>query len=78
MLHTGFLCTLCGRQYKVISSLRVHQKWECGKEPQFDCPFCEYRARHKCHLKLHLKRIHRTKRSRIPKQDFEHSIISNK
>lgn len=36
----GYSCPECGRFYKLKSSLRNHQKWECGKEPQFSCPFC--------------------------------------
>lgn len=39
----AFPCPDCGRMYKLKSSLRNHQKWECGKEPQFQCPYCVYR-----------------------------------
>lgn len=31
----AYSCSDCGRMYKLKSSLRNHQKWECGKEPQF-------------------------------------------
>lgn len=31
----GYSCPECGRFYKLKSSLRNHQKWECGKDPQF-------------------------------------------
>lgn len=31
----SYPCPDCGRYYKLKSSLRNHQKWECGKEPQF-------------------------------------------
>ncbi|XP_046659241.1 zinc finger X-chromosomal protein-like [Homalodisca vitripennis] len=31
-----------------------HQRLECGKEPQFSCRFCEYRAKQKSKLKYHL------------------------
>lgn len=38
----GYTCPApdCGRVYKLKSSLRNHQKWECGIAPQFKCPFC--------------------------------------
>lgn len=36
----GYSCPECGRFYKLKSSLRNHQKWECGKEPQFSCKYC--------------------------------------
>ncbi|CAG9831552.1 unnamed protein product [Diabrotica balteata] len=55
----GFVCGDCGRTYKLKSSLRNHQKWECGKEPQFKCPFCVYKAKQKMHMARHMERMHR-------------------
>lgn len=52
-------CPECGRMYKLKSSLRNHQKWECGKEPQFQCPFCAYKAKQKMHIGRHLERMHK-------------------
>ncbi|XP_068892649.1 longitudinals lacking protein, isoforms A/B/D/L isoform X4 [Tenebrio molitor] len=56
---TGFDCSVCGRIYKLKSSLRNHQKWECGKEPQFKCPYCVYKAKQKMHMARHMERMHR-------------------
>lgn len=55
----GFVCNVCGRTYKLKSSLRNHQKWECGKEPQFKCSFCSYKAKQKMHMARHMERMHR-------------------
>ncbi|CAH0729447.1 unnamed protein product, partial [Brenthis ino] len=55
----AFSCPDCGRVYKLKSSLRNHQKWECGKEPQFQCPYCVYRAKQKMHIARHMERMHR-------------------
>lgn len=55
----GFDCPDCGRVYKLKSSLRNHQKWECGKEPQFSCPYCTYRAKQKMHIARHIERMHK-------------------
>ncbi|KAF2903395.1 hypothetical protein ILUMI_02796 [Ignelater luminosus] len=52
-------CPDCGRAYKLKSSLRNHRKWECGKEPQFKCPCCAYKAKQKMHLVRHLDRVHK-------------------
>lgn len=57
----GFSCPDCGRMYKLKSSLRNHQKWECGKEPQFRCPYCVYRAKQKMHIGRHMERMHKEK-----------------
>ncbi|CAH1399593.1 unnamed protein product [Nezara viridula] len=59
--NDGVECTKCGRHYKLKSSLRNHQKWECGKEPQFKCPYCNYRAKQKMHVARHIERMHREK-----------------
>lgn len=57
----GYSCPApdCGRVYKLKSSLRNHQKWECGKDPQFQCPFCVYRAKQKMHIGRHMERMHK-------------------
>lgn len=57
----GFACGVCGRVYKLKSSLRNHQKWECGKEPQFQCPYCVYKAKQKMHMSRHMERMHKGK-----------------
>lgn len=51
-------CPTCGRAYKLKSSLRNHMKWECGKEPQFKCAHCSYRAYQKVHVTRHTLRVH--------------------
>lgn len=58
---SGYSCNNCGRFYKLKSSLRNHQKWECGKEPQFSCPYCVYKAKQKMHINRHLERMHKEK-----------------
>ncbi|XP_049957671.1 longitudinals lacking protein, isoforms N/O/W/X/Y-like [Schistocerca serialis cubense] len=47
-----FRCIVCGKTYKLQSSLARHIKYECGKPQQFQCPYCD----HKCHLKSNLNR----------------------
>lgn len=64
----GYPCGDCGRIYKLKSSLRNHQKWECGKEPQFQCPLCVYRAKQKMHILRHMGRMH--KGTKITEDEF--------
>ena len=54
-------CAKCGRQYKLKSSLLNHQRWECGKEPQFKCVLCNYKAKQKVHLVTHMRYKHALK-----------------
>lgn len=52
-----FPCPRCPKIYKTKESLYMHRKFECGKEPQFKCPFCP----HKTHLKGNMKKHCRSK-----------------
>lgn len=56
---TGHACKKCNRVYKLKSSLRNHQKWECGKAPQFRCDYCSYKAKQKMHMSRHMERMHK-------------------
>ncbi|KAL7736259.1 hypothetical protein ACLKA6_002934 [Drosophila palustris] len=73
----GHPCPVCGRVYKLKSSLRNHQKWECGKEPQFQCPFCVYRAKQKMHIGRHMERMHKEKFQLEDDKSFITSIIGD-
>lgn len=47
-------CDTCHRVYKRKHALVSHKKYECGKEPQFQCPHCLYKAKLKGTLKAHI------------------------
>ncbi|KAL2714708.1 zinc finger protein 569-like [Vespula squamosa] len=53
-----FPCNRCGRSYMRKDSLQRHTHWECGKEPQFHCPFCPQRCKRKAHWLRHIRRQH--------------------
>lgn len=40
--------------YKHLGNLTRHQKYECGKVAEFQCPFCSYKCHRKDVLKVHL------------------------
>lgn len=73
----GVECPDCGRHYKLKSSLRNHQKWECGKEPQFQCPYCNYRAKQKMHVARHIERMHREKLTLVESCMINNNSINN-
>ncbi|XP_030765779.1 zinc finger protein 39-like [Sitophilus oryzae] len=54
----GNECAGCGKRYKHKSHLRRHVKYECGKNPSFFCPYCQFRARRKDYFREHLIRAH--------------------
>lgn len=49
-----FVCPGCGRCYKYKRGLMEHQRYECGKEPQFLCPHCPHRTNRRTSLKTHI------------------------
>ncbi|KAG8259356.1 hypothetical protein J6590_014824 [Homalodisca vitripennis] len=56
-----FRCDGCSRSYNHRKSLSRHQRLECGKEAQFSCPFCPYRAKQPNNVKLHMYNQHSDK-----------------
>lgn len=74
VLSLAISCTRCGRHYKLKSSLLNHQRWECGKEPQFKCYMCSYKAKQKAHLLTHMKYRHKTDNIKTD-YFFQHYII---
>lgn len=56
----SFVCGVCFRSYSFKSGLSQHQRFECGKDPQFACdyPDCTYKAKRKENLKQHKRLRH--------------------
>lgn len=55
-----FECRDCGKNYRHSNNLHRHRRFECGKEPQFMCPYCKYKAKLKDNLKKHVVYKHKT------------------
>ncbi|KAJ4427481.1 hypothetical protein ANN_25129 [Periplaneta americana] len=56
--NSGYECETCGKVYRWKESLYNHKKLECGKEPQFQCPFCPHRAKLNWNLQKHIRLKH--------------------
>ncbi|KAF2884449.1 hypothetical protein ILUMI_21715 [Ignelater luminosus] len=54
----GYQCDKCQRLYKRRQGLAQHQRYECGKEPQFACSQCDYKTKRKENLKQHVIKKH--------------------
>lgn len=55
----SFKCDECNKFYRSKTSLNLHKRWECGKEPKFACPYCDKRTHQKGNLKVHIISRHR-------------------
>lgn len=55
-----YVCPHCLKGYSYKTTLTRHLKYECGKEPQFNCMFCKYKAAQKNNMLRHIKTYHST------------------
>ena len=55
----SYTCPKCNKQYCYIGNLKMHLKYECGLEPQFQCSYCPLRSKLKGNLMKHIRRKHR-------------------
>lgn len=53
-----FICPKCTKTYRLKHSLTRHIRFECGKEPKYECRFCSRRFKHKYDLNVHFKSKH--------------------
>lgn len=51
----SYPCFKCGRAYALKASLSRHLLYECGKEAQFQCPYCPKKSKLKSNLLKHMK-----------------------
>lgn len=54
-----YSCTRCGKAYNQSYNLSRHVNYECGKEPQFQCPYCAYKCKRRDTLKKHCVLLHK-------------------
>lgn len=55
----AFKCPGCSKSYWYKKTMLRHLRLECGKEPQFQCPYCSHRAKQKNHLVKHVASRHK-------------------
>lgn len=55
-------CRHCGKRYRWKSTLRRHESVECGgKEASHECPYCNYKAKQRGNLGVHIRKHHQDK-----------------
>ncbi|XP_034938645.1 protein jim lovell isoform X2 [Chelonus insularis] len=53
-----YRCGQCGKGYQHRATLVRHTRHECGKEPQFKCPYCTHRTKQRGNLYQHIRTNH--------------------
>ena len=54
--HSGYSCSICGKQYRTREGLRLHIHTHQGRK--FSCSICENKFTQKSSLRTHMKSIH--------------------
>ncbi|XP_014474975.1 PREDICTED: zinc finger protein 672-like [Dinoponera quadriceps] len=54
----SYRCEQCGKGYQHRATLLRHTRHECGKEPQFKCPYCAHRTKQRGNLYQHIRTNH--------------------
>ncbi|XP_026830802.1 zinc finger protein 813-like [Ooceraea biroi] len=52
----------CGRVFNWKRNLTRHLKYECGLQPRFKCPYCDYYGKLKGNVSKHLIRRHKNRK----------------
>ncbi|XP_076238072.1 longitudinals lacking protein, isoforms A/B/D/L-like isoform X2 [Calliopsis andreniformis] len=57
-VRVRFLCSNlgCNRLFKWKKNLNRHQKYECGRSPQFRCPQCDYASKFTSNVRRHMQK----------------------
>ncbi|XP_044737191.1 longitudinals lacking protein isoform X25 [Chrysoperla carnea] len=69
-----YSCQKCNRLYKYKNNLYRHLRFECGIEPQFECPYCLYKFKQKDNLNSHIYSKHSNV---IPKREINTKDFNN-
>ncbi|XP_066584388.1 longitudinals lacking protein, isoforms H/M/V isoform X13 [Prorops nasuta] len=56
-----FPCPRCRKSYTTKSAVTAHYKYDCGKPPRFECPYCGRLSKKKFNIQDHIRHKHPSK-----------------
>ncbi|XP_020288356.1 oocyte zinc finger protein XlCOF6-like [Pseudomyrmex gracilis] len=56
--RTRFPCPRCRKSYTTKSAVTAHYKYDCGKPPRFECPYCGKLSKKKFNVQDHIRHKH--------------------
>ncbi|EFN68043.1 Longitudinals lacking protein, isoforms A/B/D/L [Camponotus floridanus] len=59
--RTRFPCPRCRKSYTTKSAVTAHFKYDCGKPPRFECPYCGKLSKKKFNIQDHIRHKHPSK-----------------
>ncbi|XP_076754060.1 uncharacterized protein LOC143425135 isoform X33 [Xylocopa sonorina] len=58
---TRYPCPRCRKSYTTKSAVTAHFKYDCGKPPRFECPYCGKLSKKKFNIQDHIRHKHPSK-----------------
>lgn len=55
----NYVCPNCSQGYKNKRTLATHIRNTCGREPKFQCPYCDLKSKHPPNIYTHIRRKHK-------------------
>ncbi|XP_011686568.1 PREDICTED: longitudinals lacking protein, isoform G isoform X6 [Wasmannia auropunctata] len=59
MESKNYVCPNCSQGYKNKRTLNTHLRIACGREPKFQCPYCDLKSKHAPNIYTHIRRKHK-------------------
>ncbi|KYQ50630.1 hypothetical protein ALC60_10269 [Trachymyrmex zeteki] len=59
MESRNYVCPQCSQGYKNKRTLDTHLRIACGREPKFQCPYCDLKSKHPPNIYTHIRRKHK-------------------
>jgi len=59
MESRNYVCPKCSQGYKNKRTLNTHLRIACGREPKFQCPYCDLKSKHPPNIYTHIRRKHK-------------------
>ncbi|XP_011882476.1 PREDICTED: B-cell CLL/lymphoma 6 member B protein-like [Vollenhovia emeryi] len=48
----------CGSVFTLKRNLQTHIRYQCGREPKYKCPYCDYVVKYKSNIRAHIPKKH--------------------
>ncbi|XP_012060738.1 PREDICTED: longitudinals lacking protein, isoforms A/B/D/L [Atta cephalotes] len=60
-MRIRYQCPRCRKSYSTKSAVTAHYKYDCGKPPRFECPYCGMLSKKKFNVQDHIRHKHPSK-----------------
>ncbi|OXU25906.1 hypothetical protein TSAR_011811 [Trichomalopsis sarcophagae] len=66
-----FYCSKCNQGFTLKSNCVRHERYECGQNPRFMCPYCQIRCKQTSQIYTHIRKKHPNEQIYVVTVDFK-------